>query len=130
MINYLPWWSVKYLSRAVGWAELLSESALKAPPTPAQPSEGCVLKFKCMLPIGKRLHAAAGKGLGTCAVARGQVLKMKAVLDSLQLKQTVAISAEKESLLEAALVPAKEQRTFPSLQQVMDKTGAPQESIL
>lgn len=55
---------------------------------------------------------------------------MKAVLDSLQLKQTVAVSAEEKDLLEAALVPAKEQRTFPSLQQVMGKAGAPQEGIL
>lgn len=54
---------------------------------------------------------------------------MKAVLDSLQLKQTVAVSAEEKNLLEAALVPAKEQRTFPSLQQVMGKAGAPQEGI-
>lgn len=33
MINYLPWWSVKYLTSAVGRPELLS--ALKAPQTPA-----------------------------------------------------------------------------------------------
>lgn len=47
MINYLPWWSVKYLTSAVGRPELLS--ALKAPQTPAQPSKGCVLKSNCML---------------------------------------------------------------------------------
>lgn len=33
MINYLPWWSVKYLTSAVGQPELLS--ALKAPQTSA-----------------------------------------------------------------------------------------------
>lgn len=44
MINYLPWQSVKYLTSAVGWAELLSESALKAPPASRLHGEGCKLK--------------------------------------------------------------------------------------
>lgn len=57
MINYLPWQSVKYLTSAVGWAELLSESALKAPPASRLHSEGCELKLKRMLPKGKRHNA-------------------------------------------------------------------------
>lgn len=54
MINYLPWQSVKYLTSAVGWAELLSESTLKAPPTLGLQSEGCKLKLKHTLLKGKR----------------------------------------------------------------------------
>lgn len=54
MINYLPWRSVKYLTSAVGWAELLGESALKAPLASRLHSEGCEVKLKHVLPKGKR----------------------------------------------------------------------------
>jgi len=54
MINYLPWQSVKYLTRAVGWAELLSESALKAPPASRSHSEDCEQELKRTPPKGTR----------------------------------------------------------------------------
>lgn len=64
MINYLPWWSVKYLTSAVGWAELLSESPRKAPPAARLPSEGCEPKLKRTLLKGKRHNTPfVGKGV-------------------------------------------------------------------